>query len=400
MISKNKNMICIVVCPNTYKSSLTASVAARAMKQGISRVYNCDYSDTNKMDNRPLCKIISIPLADGGDGTAEALIDNVGGTFHTTRVRGPLGKSVMAKWGRLGGKDADTAVIEMAEASGLRLLHKSEYDPLHASTYGVGQLIKSAVEAGCTRIVVGIGGSATNDGGAGMAQALGVRLLDSDGRDLPPGGAALQNLKCIDVSASILTTNIAFTAACDVNNPLCGPLGASAIFGPQKGSNSEMVETLDYALNSYSKVIERDLGIALADIPGSGAAGGLGAGLMAFCGARLVSGVDLVLDLVRFDDKLRDVDLIVTGEGRLDTQTAMGKVIAGVARRAKIKNIPVIALVGSIEEGAEAALISEGLNAALSITDGPLLLEDAVKDAYRLLTDTSERVARLLSIRL
>ncbi len=398
LILGNSEMLRILLCPNAFKSSLTAAEAIAAIEAGISRVFALEPNSCVDSDRKTLWQPVALPMADGGDGTMAAIVGGSAGSLFSSVVRGPLGKPVHAHWGRLGEPDEETAVIEMAEAAGLRLLTKQEYNPLLSSTYGVGQLIKAAVEAGCEKIVIGIGGSATNDGGAGMAQALGIRLLDSNSQDLPPGGAALKKLSRIEVPAGILPQHTEFIAACDVNNPLCGPQGASAIYGPQKGADAEMVKVLDDALCHYADIIKRDLGLDIANIPGAGAAGGLGAGLMAFCGARLESGVDLIMDLLHFDEKLDAVDLVITGEGRLDSQTSMGKVIAGVAKRAKIRNIPVLALVGSIEKGAGAAMAANGLTAALSITDGPLRLEEAIRDAYQLLADTSERAARLLDI--
>ncbi|HZO88221.1 MAG TPA: glycerate kinase [Chthonomonadaceae bacterium] len=394
----------VLVCPNAFKGSLTAAQAARAIAEGLLRVGKSAEPASAQADPRdrfigigrfePLC----LPLADGGDGTLETLVEATGGAIQRTSVRGPLGAPVEAAWGRLGGAQGDTAVIEMAEASGLRLLRPEDYDPLHASTYGTGELMRAALEAGCRTLIVGIGGSATNDGGAGMAQALGARLLDAEGNDLPPGGAALRQLARIDLSGFRLPPEAQVIVACDVDNPLVGPEGASAIYGPQKGATPEMVQELDAALAHYAEVLRAQLGVKVADIPGAGAAGGLGAGLLAFCQATLRPGTEMVLDVLQFDARLRECRLAITGEGKLDAQTARGKVVAGVARRARAAGVPVVALAGSVGEGAEERLRQEGLTVALSIVDGPLPLEEALQRAYVLMADAAERLARLLAL--
>ncbi len=258
--------------------------------------------------------------------------------------------------------------------------------------------MRAALEAGCRTLIVGIGGSATNDGGAGMAQALGARLLDAEGNDLPPGGAALRQLARIDLSGFRLPPEAQVIVACDVDNPLVGPEGASAIYGPQKGATPEMVQELDAALAHYAEVLRAQLGVKVADIPGAGAAGGLGAGLLAFCQATLRPGTEMVLDVLQFDARLRECRLAITGEGKLDAQTARGKVVAGVARRARAAGVPVVALAGSVGEGAEERLRQEGLTVALSIVDGPLPLEEALQRAYVLMADAAERLARLLAL--
>ncbi|MCW3094669.1 MAG: glycerate kinase [Chthonomonadaceae bacterium] len=374
----------ILICPNAFKGSLTASDAARAMAEGAARA--------------GAYETICLPLADGGDGTLETLVEATGGSLHSIVVQDPLGRPVAAAWGRLGGSQSDTAVIEMAQASGLRLLRSEERDPLHASTFGTGELMRHALQAGCRKLLVGIGGSATNDGGAGMAQALGFRLLDAAGKELPPGGSALARLARIETDGSRLPPNLEVVVACDVDNPLCGPDGAAAIYGPQKGATPKQVQELDAALAHYADVLHHTFGSSVAEVPGAGAAGGLGAGLMAFCGARLQSGAEMVLDVTGFDALLADCDLVLTGEGRIDGQTARGKVIAGVARRAKAAGVPVVALAGSVAEGAEALLRPEGLNAALSIVNGPLSVEEAMQAGYGLLGEAAERTMRILEI--
>ncbi|MCW3100892.1 MAG: glycerate kinase [Chthonomonadaceae bacterium] len=374
----------ILICPNAFKGSLTASDAARAMAEGVARA--------------GAYETVCLPLADGGDGTLETLVEATGGSLHSAVVRDPLGRPVVAAWGRLGGSQSDTAVIEMAQASGLRLLRSEERNPLHASTFGTGELMRHALQAGCRKLLVGIGGSATNDGGAGMAQALGFRLLDATGEELPPGGSALARLARIETDGSRLPPNLEVIVACDVDNPLCGPDGAAAIYGPQKGATPEQVQELDAALAHYADVLHHTFGRAVAEVPAAGAAGGLGAGLMAFCAARLQPGTEMVLDGTGFDALLANCDLVLTGEGRIDGQTARGKVIAGVARRAKAAGVPVVALVGSVAEGAEALLRPEGLNAVISIVNGPLSVEEAMQAGYGLLGETAERTMRILEI--
>ena len=374
----------LLLCPNAFKGSLTASQAAQAMTMGVSR------------PGLPEIEVAAVPLADGGDGTLETLVAATRGEIFTAKAQDPLGRPIAARWGRLGGAQRDTALIEMAEAAGLRLLSPAEYAPEHASTFGVGQLMRLALEAGCRTLLIGIGGSATNDGGAGMAQALGARLLDSQGKDLPPGGAALQSLTRIERDRFALPTGTRVIVACDVDNPLAGPEGAAFVYGPQKGATGAQAEKLDSALTHYGDVLRRETGRNVAAIPGAGAAGGLGAGLLAFCDAELRPGIDLVMEATGFDAALRQCDLVFTGEGRLDGQTGRGKVVAGVAKRAKAAGIPVIALVGSLADGAEAALRPEGLTAALPILDAPRTTESAMQDAYRLLADAAERTLRLL----
>jgi glycerate 2-kinase len=328
----------ILIAPQEYKGTLTAPEAAAAIADGTRRAM-------------PDAELVFLPLADGGPGTVEAIVGATGGSFRTTTVRGALGEAVVARWGLL---PDNTAVIEMAAAAGLTLVPEAQRDPRVATTYGVGQLIIAALDAGARSIIIGLGGSATNDGGAGMAQALGARLLDASGDDLPPGGAALTQLDRIDFSA--IDGRLAQTqvlGATDVRNVLCGPEGASIVYGPQKGATPAIAQELDAALSHYADVIQRDLGTAVADVPGAGAAGGLGAGLIAFLRAQIRSGIDVVAEAVHLADRMRDADVVLTGEGRLDNQTAYGKTVAGVARIAGEQRVPVIALPGSLGEGWE-----------------------------------------------
>lgn len=328
----------IVIAPQEYKGTLTASQAAAAMADGARRAL-------------PTAELTIIPLADGGPGTVEAIVGARGGSIRTAMVRGPVGLPVKAAWGLL---DNNEAVIEMAAAAGLVIVPEAERDPRTASSYGVGELVRAALDAGATEIIVGLGGSATNDGGAGMAQALGARLLDADGHDLPPGGAALAGLNRIDISGldpRLAAVNV--LGATDVRNPLCGPEGASLVYGPQKGATPTIARELDAALRHYAEVIERDLGVSVAEVPGAGAAGGLGAGLIAFLHASIRPGIDVIAEAVRLPERIRGAGLVLTGEGRLDAQTAFGKTVAGVARIAAAEGVPVIAVPGSLGEGWE-----------------------------------------------
>ena len=373
----------IVVAPDSFKGSVSALEAARAIEQGIRRVF-------------PEAVIEKVPMADGGEGTVQSLVDATGGHIRTHRVLAPLGNEVEAKFGILA--DGETAVIEMASASGLTLVAPDKRNPLLTTTYGTGQLIRAALESGCRRLIIGIGGSATNDGGVGMAEALGIRSLDADGKQIPRGGGNLKKLRSIDITG--LHPAIAETetvVACDVNNPLTGPEGASHVYGPQKGATPEMIKTLDECLGHFGKVLTETLGRAFNDIPGAGAAGGLGAGLMAFLNAELKLGVDIMIDAVNLKERVKGASLVFTGEGQLDFQTAFGKTPVGVAKVAKAHNIPVIAIAGGVAEGAE-AVYEAGIDAMLGIVQEPMSLEGAVKDATRLIADTAEQAARLIRI--
>lgn len=373
----------IVVAPDSFKGSVSALEAACAIEQGLRRVF-------------PDAVIEKIPMADGGEGTVQSLVDATGGHIQTHRVVAPLENEVDAQFGILAG--GETAVIEMASASGLTLVPADKRNPLRTTTYGTGQLIHAALEGGCRRLIIGIGGSATNDGGAGMAEALGVRLLDANGNQIPRGGAGLGQLASIDITG--LHPAIAETetvVACDVNNPLTGPDGASHVYGPQKGATPEMIETLDGHLAHFDSVLTRTLGKSFNDVPGAGAAGGLGAGLMAFLNAELQLGVDIMIDAVNLEEQVKGASIVFTGEGQLDFQTAFGKTPIGVAKVAKAHNIPVIAIAGGIAEGAE-AVYEAGIDAMLGIVQEPMSLEDAVEDATRLIANTAEQAARLIRI--
>jgi len=372
----------VLVCPDSFKGSLSSVDAAEAVARGLELG-----ADGEGVD------VIHIPLADGGEGTVDALVRATGGEVRHVRVRDPLMREVDSFFGLLG--DGSTAVVEMAAASGLHFLSDDERNPLAASTFGTGELLVAAVGTGVSKLVVGIGGSATNDGGAGAMAALGARFLDSDGRDLPPGGAALAELDRIDMSGFRFPLDrVRVEVACDVTNPLTGPLGASAVFGPQKGATPEMVQQLDGALARFAEVVKRDLGKDVADMPGAGAAGGLGAGLAAFLNASLRSGIDMVLDAARFDEALADAGLVITGEGRIDEQTAYGKTVGGVLKRASKRGVPVVAVAGSVT-GDLRPLYDAGLTAAFSLACGPMTADYAMKHADELLTALAANVIRL-----
>lgn len=372
----------IVVAPDSFKGSLEAAEVADCIEIGIRKVFN-------------EAEIIKVPMADGGEGTVKTLVKSTGGEIIKVRALGPLLNSVEAYYGVLG--DNRTAVIEMATASGLPLVSLEEKNPLITSTYGTGELIKHALEYGCRKIIVGIGGSATNDGGAGMARALGIRFLDKAGMELSDGGGGLSELVDIDMScldARLKETEI--LVACDVNNPLCGENGASYVYAPQKGANQEMVKILDNSLRHFGNIVEEKLGIKIMEESGTGAAGGLGFGMKAFLGAGLKKGIEIVIEAAKLEDKLKDADLVITGEGRMDNQTFNGKTPYGVAMLAKKKNIPVIGIAGGIEDVEE--LYNGGFNGVFSILDKPMTLEEAVSNCEALIIGTTEGIMRGIRI--
>jgi glycerate 2-kinase len=371
----------ILIAPQEFKGSLTAGQAAAAMTGGARRAGEF-YLD-------------ELPLSDGGPGLVEALVAAEHGETRGAAVQDPLGRTVSARYGLL--HAGRTGVVELAAASGLSLLARSELDSRRASTYGTGQLIKAALDDGVDELIIGIGGSATNDGGAGLATALGARLLDGNGRSIGAGGAALSTLARIDVSAlDPRLRRVRVVAASDVRNPLCGPNGASAIFGPQKGADQATVDELDAALAHYAAIVKRDLGMSVAEIPGAGAAGGAGAGLLAFLNAEITSGFDVVARATRLEQRLKTCHLVLTGEGSLDRQTAYGKTVGRLAELCKKHKIPVVALAGAIDRTAS-DLFNTGLTAAFSILAGPATLEEAETNAHDLLSDRAEAVMRLFA---
>lgn len=372
-----------LVAPDSYKGSISATSAALAMEEGIKRIF-------------PKSQVIKVPLADGGEGTVEALVTATKGKIITKTVKDPLGREIESFFGVLG--DNKTAVVEMAAASGLPLLKTDERNPLITTTYGTGQLIKAALDHGCEEIIVGIGGSATNDGGAGMAEALGVVFLDENGAKLPWGGAALKNLHKIDVSnldPRLEKTKI--TVACDVDNPLCGKRGASAVYGPQKGATKEMVELLDLALANYAQKIKDEIGVDVLNIPGSGAAGGLGAGILAFLRGSLKPGIKIILDAVDFENKVKDASMVLTGEGKIDEQTAYGKAPMGVAQAAQKYNVPVLAFGGILGSNYE-KVYEKGIDYVSGNVQSIMDLDQAIADGYKLLADNVERTMRAINV--
>ena len=373
----------IVIAPQSLKGSLTAAEAGQAIAHGVRSVY-------------PHADITIVPIADGGEGTVQALVDATGGVLVQREVTGPLGEPVMAFFGLLG--DGQTAAIEMAACAGLPLVAPERRDPRITTTYGVGELIRAALEQGCSRLLIGIGGSATNDGGAGMAQALGAHLLTAKGNEITRGGAALSTLtRIIPFTLDERLQTCKVEVACDVTNPLCGSTGASAVYGPQKGATAEMVTELDAALAHYAHIIEQDLHRAVKDLPGAGAAGGLGAGLIAFLNAQLRPGAQIVLEAVRLEDHLRSADLVITAEGQIDEQTAYGKSVGAVASMAKRYRLPVLALAGSLGTHYQ-AVYNLGIDAVIALPSRPLTLEYAMEHAAELVSDATERALRLLRV--
>ncbi|MDH6309954.1 glycerate kinase [Dysgonomonas sp. PFB1-18] len=368
-----------VLAPDSFKGSMTAKQACEAMERGIRRVL-------------PTAECIKIPMADGGEGTMQSLVDATGGRLYELEVIGPLGVSVLAQYGILG--NGNTAVIEMASASGIHLTDKNTRNPLIATTYGTGQLVKACLDKGIRKIILGIGGSATNDGGAGFAQALGVKFLNKEGVELPFGGAALSDLYKIDISSvDERLADTAIEVACDVTNPLCGEEGASFVFGPQKGATDAEMKILDEALYHYSHVIRGHLGKEVKDIPGAGAAGGLGAGLLAFTNARLEGGVDLVARYTGLHEAIKQADIVFTGEGAIDSQTRYGKTPYGVARIAKMKKKKVIAVAGCVL-GDIGDFNDLGFDDIFSITSGGMSLEEAMDRAEENMEQVMEDVIR------
>lgn len=375
-----------IVAPDSFKESLAAREVARRIAAGIKRAL-------------PDAEVKQVPLSDGGEGLVDTLVAAAGGKVLSREVTGPLGEKVSASFGLL--DDGETAVIEMAAASGLALVPPAKRNPMHTTTYGTGELIKAALDEGCRRIILGIGGSATNDGGAGMARALGIRLLNSRGEDIPPGAAGLLELARIDASGldrRLQETEI--LVACDVTNPLCGPAGAAYVYGLQKGATRDMLPLLDRALDNLAEVVARDLGKSIRDLPGAGAAGGMGGGLVAFAGGKLCPGLPLVLRMVKFEELLSagGVELVITGEGEINAQTTYGKVPVGVAQVAKKFGLPVLAIVGSIGPGTE-GVYGLGIDAIMSIIPRPMSLEEAMRNAGELLEDAAFRAARLFALR-
>jgi len=373
----------IIIAPQSLKGSLTAAEAGQAIALGVQEVY-------------PDAEIDIVPIADGGEGTVQALVDATGGEIVQQTVTGPLGEPVTAFFGLLG--DGRTAAIEMAAAAGLPLVPPDKRDPRVTTTYGVGELILAALDRGSRHFIIGIGGSATNDGGAGMAQALGASLLTDEGTEIAWGGAALATLSRISIEKiDPRLQECSVEVASDVNNPLCGPTGASAVYGPQKGATPEMVTELDEALAHYASVIERDLGMAVKDVPGAGAAGGLGAGLMTFLHATLRPGAQIVLEAVHLEERIQTADLVITAEGQIDAQTAYGKSVGAVAAVAKRYGLPVVALAGGLGDNYQ-VVYTLGVDAVAALTPGPMPLTYAMEHGSTLMSDATERALRLIRV--
>lgn len=373
----------IVVAPDSFKGTVSAVGAANAIEKGIKRVF---------FD----AEVIKMPIADGGEGTVEALVTATNGQIVYQDVIGPLGHRTKAFWGIMG--DGETAVIEMAAASGLPLLPEGQKNPLITTTLGTGELIRAALDRGLRNIIIGIGGSATNDGGSGMAQALGVKFLDAEGKELSYGGAALANLDRVDISGldeRLKDTRV--MVACDVDNPLCGPKGASAVYGPQKGASPEMIAQLDAALRHFAAKVQKATGKDVAEKPGAGAAGGLGAGLLFFTEAELRPGVEIVLEAIGFEETVKPAQLVITGEGRTDFQTAFGKAPVGVAKLAQKYNVPVLCIAGGLGQGHKEVL-KHGIDGVTSIVPGPMTLEECSELGAELIEDGVERLCDIVKV--
>lgn len=373
----------IIIAPDSFKESLTALEVAEAIETGFKRIF-------------PHAEYVKVPMADGGEGTVQSLVDATQGELIQTEVTAPLGNKVMATWGLSG--DKQTAIIEMAAASGLHLVPLNQRNPLLTTSFGTGELIRAALDFGVNKIILGIGGSATNDGGVGMLQALGIRCLDHQGQEIGFGGKNLANIQQIDLSAlDPRLQQVEIEVACDVTNPLCGDNGASAIFGPQKGANAEMVKQLDQALAHFAQQVKAQLDLNIRDQAGAGAAGGMGGGVLLLPKVRLKSGVNIVLDTVQLSDKLQDADLVITGEGRMDGQTAQGKTPVGVALAAKTANKPVIAIVGCLREDYE-VVYDKGIDAVFPIIRQLDSLENTLKNGRENLISCAQNVARLYQL--
>ena len=370
----------IIIAPDSYKESLTAMEVATAIEAGFRQVM-------------PTAEYIKLPMADGGEGTVQSLVDASNGSIIEHQVTGPLGEQVPAFFGIMG--DDKTAVIEMAAASGLHLISPNLRNPMLTTSYGTGELILAALDHGVDHIIVGIGGSATNDGGIGMAQALGVQLLDNKGQALGFGGQALAQLASIDITTvDPRLAHIKLDVACDVDNPLCGKKGASHIFGPQKGATPAMVAELDQDLAHYAAIIKRDLAIDVKDMAGAGAAGGMGAALLGLFNAQLRSGIEIVIDAVHLGDIIKDADLVITGEGRIDSQTIHGKTPIGVARTAKKYHKPVIGIAGCLSQDC-GVVYDHGIDAVFSVVPAAMSLEHAFNNAAVNVELTARNIAAI-----
>lgn len=370
----------IIISPDSFKGSVSAIDVAKSIEDAILSV---DGS----------VKTVTMPVADGGEGTIEAIASCVPTELHEVTVFGPMGEEATACFATI--DNGQTAIIEMAQASGLPMVPASNRNPLLATTYGTGELMKAALDYGCKKMIIGIGGSATNDGGAGALMALGASFKNADGEELVLGGGALQELATIDLSEfDTRIYDVEIIVACDVTNPLTGTSGASHVYGPQKGATPQMVEMLDSALKNLATVSNELLGEDYSVCPGAGAAGGLGFALLAFCKAKFAAGIDIVLDVCGFEQELRDADLVITGEGRIDGQSVCGKVLYGIGMRAKEQNVPVIAIGGGVKEDSD-ALLDCGITAMFSIANGPMTLEYAMENGKKLIYQVAKNIIRV-----
>lgn len=370
----------IIIAPDSFKGSVSAIDVAKNIEIAIHAV-------------EPSTQTVIMPVADGGEGTVDAIASCVAAEIHNIKVCGPMKEEAQGYYATI--ENGMTAVIEMAQASGLPMVPVEKRNPWYATTYGTGQMIKDALDRGVKKIIIGIGGSATNDGGAGALMALGASFLDAEGNELDLGGGALSKLTTLDLSQfdkRIFETEI--VVACDVTNPLTGPMGASYIYGPQKGANPEMVAQLDAALEHFAEVSKEVLGEDFSVCPGAGAAGGLGFALLAFCKAKFAAGIDIVLDVCGFEKELESADLVITGEGRIDGQSVCGKVLYGIGMRAKEQNVPVVAIGGGVKEESE-ALLDCGISAMFSIANGPMTLEYAMEHGAELIRQVAKNIMRV-----
>ncbi|KZL90166.1 glycerate kinase [Clostridium magnum] len=378
-----KENFVILLAPDSFKESMTAKEACEAMERGIKRA-----------NSSITC--IHVPMADGGEGTMQSLLDATGGRLYRINVVGPLGVEVEATYGILG--DGETGILEMASASGIHLVSPEKRNPLITTSYGTGQLIKACLDHGIKKLLIGIGGSATNDGGAGVVQALGGRLLDTQGKELGFGGGELGKLDTIDLTNfDSRIKDVVVEVACDVNNPLCGERGASNVFGPQKGANEDMIRLLDDNLKHYADIIKKQLGKDVLEVPGAGAAGGLGAGSMAFLDGTLKKGIEMVIEYSGLEEKVKDADMVWTGEGSIDFQTQYGKTPLGVAVVAKKHDKPVIALAGRVGDGID-ILYKKGIDSIFGIVKGAASLEEALVKGQENIEKTAENIIRLMSL--
>lgn len=372
----------IIVAPDSFKGSLTSIEAANAIEEGVKKVI-------------PNCNIVKLPIADGGEGTMETLVSALNGEKIKIKAHDPLMRPIEVEYGVV--ESGKMAIIEMATTSGLTLLKKQEQNPSITTTFGVGEIIKDALKRGYLSFLIAIGGSATNDAGIGMLKALGFRFLDKNNKETDETGISLQSINSIDESEVIPELNNAhFTIVCDVNNPFSGPNGAAYVYAPQKGASKQMVEDLDKGMEIFRKLVIKDKGVDLNTIPGSGAAGGLGGGCIAFLNAQLKPGIEMVLETIDFEKHLQNADLVITGEGKIDKQTAMGKAGSGIIEAARRKKIPVIAIGGSVDD--RETLIKQGFTSLFSITSGPISLEEAMQEnnTKRNITETTEQIIRTI----